>query len=223
MERADYLNKRNESITELLSCIAPVGASYAAGLISDARGDLFAEEEYAMGRAIPTRRAEYLAGRYYAREAMIGLGVPPSAIPLTPSREPMWPLGTVGSIGHAASRRVAIVARAREFPSVGIDIDSEKPLHESILGIIRAPDELRASVQFGKLRFVCKEAFYKMYFPTTHHFLDFQDVDVSLDLMSGRFTITLSNHSRALNGDRTFHGSFGSAAGLYIAVAWLPA
>jgi 4'-phosphopantetheinyl transferase EntD len=223
MDQVSYFDGQNTSISDLLNGVLPVGASYAAGLINQARGKLFPEEEHAIARAVPARRAEYIAGRYYARQAMMRLGLPPLAIPSAPSREPVWPCGTVGSISHAVSQCAAVVARKSSLIGIGIDIESDDPLHESILGIICTPDEQSTSSQLAKLRFVIKEAFYKLYFPLTHHFLDFHDVSVSIDLRYSTFTATLSDHCRPLNGHRQFAGKFGNAAGLYIALVWLPA
>ena len=74
-------------------------------------------------RGVAKRQAEYLAGRLCAREAPHQL----CGQALVPGRDedgvPLWPAGTVGSITHGAGRAAAMVALARDWRGLGIDLE----------------------------------------------------------------------------------------------------
>jgi enterobactin synthetase component D len=76
-----------------------------------------------IARAAPRRRAEWLAGRRCASEALrllTGQGACPG---MAPDRSPLWPDGTLGSISHSGDLAVAIAARAGSCLGIGIDIE----------------------------------------------------------------------------------------------------
>lgn len=76
-----------------------------------------------IARAAPRRRAEWLAGRHCASEALrllTGQGTCPG---MAPDRSPVWPDGTLGSISHSGDVAVAIAARAGSCLGIGIDIE----------------------------------------------------------------------------------------------------
>jgi len=76
-----------------------------------------------IARAAPRRRAEWLAGRRCASEALrllTGQGACPG---MAPDRSPLWPGGTLGSISHSGDMAVAIAARAGACRGIGIDIE----------------------------------------------------------------------------------------------------
>jgi enterobactin synthetase component D len=76
-----------------------------------------------IARAAPRRRAEWLAGRRCASEALqllTGQGACPG---MAPDRSPLWPHGTLGSISHSGDAAVAIAARAGACRGIGIDIE----------------------------------------------------------------------------------------------------
>lgn len=76
-----------------------------------------------IARAAPRRRAEWLAGRVCASEALrllTGQGACPG---MAPDRSPLWPDGTLGSISHSGDVAIAIAARAGTCRGIGIDIE----------------------------------------------------------------------------------------------------
>lgn len=76
-----------------------------------------------IARAAPRRRAEWLAGRRCAREALrllTGQGTCPG---MAADRSPLWPDGIVGSISHSGDVALAIAARAGACRGIGIDIE----------------------------------------------------------------------------------------------------
>ncbi|HYJ10271.1 MAG TPA: hypothetical protein VEX18_14710, partial [Polyangiaceae bacterium] len=73
-------------------------------------------------RAVLKRRAEFLAGRLAAVQALRALGVVEA-----PGRRddgsPSWPAPAVGSISHGAGRALCIAGKRSEFSSLGIDAE----------------------------------------------------------------------------------------------------
>lgn len=114
---------------------------------------------------------------------LIGLEGP---IPSNPDRSPRWPDGVVGSIAHTTDACLAVVGRRASWRSIGVDIEPECGIDESLWDIICTPEELDlirkepSSVQAECVArvFVAKEAFYKWHFPQLKTVLDFQDACV---------------------------------------------
>lgn len=133
-------------------------------------------------RAVPKRRAEFLAGRVAARTALTALGFAGA-----PSRNedgsPKWPAEVVGSISHGAERALCAVAHASELRSIGID--TERLMSEAASAELRAricSDEERAAMAHGiaapdhhlvTFAFSAKESLYKCLYPLMGRFMDF--------------------------------------------------
>src|SRR5947208_1552294 len=83
------------------------------------------EEEAYLGNVVPARRREFRAGRLYARQALRGLGIPETAIPIGPDRAPIWPKGVVGSISHSRNLCAAVVGLSADYLGIGIDIEDD--------------------------------------------------------------------------------------------------
>lgn len=76
-----------------------------------------------IARAAPRRRAEWLAGRRCASEALRLLTGQGACLGTAPDRSPLWPGGTLGSISHSGEMAVAIAARADRCLGIGLDIE----------------------------------------------------------------------------------------------------
>ncbi|WP_352463309.1 hypothetical protein [Mesorhizobium sp. M0062] len=87
-----------------------------------------------MSTALPTRRAEFLAGRAVAQAALHALGQPAPEIPVFRDHAPLWPPGPAGSITHAR-RYCACFAIADPSWQLGVDVETLASGHalESIL------------------------------------------------------------------------------------------
>lgn len=136
----------------------------------------------APARAVAKRRAEFLAGRFAAQQALAALG-----IDATPARNedgsPRWPAQVSGSITHGAERALCAVAFSSDVRSLGIDAER--------LMDARASEELRARIcsdaeraVFAEgsslpehhavtLAFSAKESLYKCLYPLVGRFMDF--------------------------------------------------
>jgi 4'-phosphopantetheinyl transferase EntD len=156
-------------------------------------------EENAVRRAVPQRRREFAAGRLCARRALAQLGLIDVVIPAGPDREPLWPEGIAGSITHTDAACVVVTARRNEVRSVGVDAEPDEPLPHDLDELTCTPAERRrlaayphsARRRLARLIFSAKECFYKLQYPLTHRFLDFQDAQVDPDTASGRFNVAL--------------------------------
>lgn len=153
-----------------------------------------------MANAVPRRRAEFIAGRACARHALVQLGERALAIPSGPDREPIWPEGIVGSISHCDSLAIAVVARRDDgFLALGVDIEAASPLEADLFESICTPAErhyLASASDAGllaKVIFSIKESVYKAQYPLTRTMLEFGDVDVTLDLATGRFNAVVAS------------------------------
>lgn len=143
-------------------------------------------EAQIVARAIPARRAEFLAGRSAARDAGAALGLVPDQIGQNADRSPRWPPSMMGSITHHAGHALAVVARAGAFGGLGIDLAEDADL----------PADVAAEVVFGAeaalppaLVFSAKEAVYKAVFPLTRAVWGFEAVRLSQ--VGDRITATL--------------------------------
>ncbi|MGW0534766.1 4'-phosphopantetheinyl transferase family protein [Streptomyces sp. NPDC003032] len=161
---------------------------------------LFPEEEAVVANAVAKRRNEFTTVRHCARTALNLIGVPPA--PILPGQRgaPRWPAGVVGSMTHCAGYRAAVVARAGEVTSLGVDAEPGEPLRDpDVLTLIADETERAALARLGarypgtpwdRLLFSAKESVYKTWFPLTGRWLGFEDAHVELE-PDGTFTARL--------------------------------
>jgi 4'-phosphopantetheinyl transferase EntD len=86
---------------------------------------------------------------------------------------------------------VAVVGRAADYASVGIDIEPNEALDPDLVALVASPAEIRRyapAVLQSRLLFVIKEATYKALFPLDKLFLDFSDIEVDLERLQTRTT-----------------------------------
>jgi 4'-phosphopantetheinyl transferase EntD len=156
---------------------------------------LFPEEEAAVARAVPTRRAEYAAVRTCARVALTRLGVGPVAVPSGPDRAPVWPAGVVGSMTHCDGYRAAAAAHDGAWKGLGIDAEVLAPLPSETVSLIMSDAERDALAHLDpaicpdRILFSAKESVYKVWSPIMHSWLGFEHVDVRIG--DGTFTARL--------------------------------
>ena len=191
--------------------------------------ELFREERIAVARAVRSRQLEFACGRACARAALARWGAVPAAIPVGPGRQPLWPLGYVGSITHTRQFCAAAVARADRYQSLGIDAEPDEPLPADVARMIRTSADCVSEPTLtpgdqplsGRLAFCAKEAFYKLQYPLTGVFLDFSVVRV--DLAPGSFVARLLADVPPWKAGTSFEGRWRRGRGLVVAAAWLDA
>jgi enterobactin synthetase component D len=134
-------------------------------------------------RAVDKRRAEFLAGRFAALEALRGLGL--AELPgRNEDGSPRWPAEIVGSITHGAERALCCVARRRELRGLGID--AERLMKNDVKLELRRRICSQAELALGaeqlpsmpehelvSLAFSAKESLYKCLYPAVGRFMDF--------------------------------------------------
>lgn len=148
------------------------------------------DEESLIAGAMEKRRREFTTARRCARDALAGLGCERSAIFAGRKREPVWPVGVVGSITHCDGYRAAVCVRRPVLSSVGIDAEPHEPLPSGVLKSVTVPEERTAldalrlvdpSIHWDKLLFSAKESVYKALYPLAQRWLGFEDAAVSFD------------------------------------------
>jgi len=148
-------------------------------------GPLLPEEEDCLSpRAVLKRRREFTAGRVCARAALERLGVRDFPLLAAPDRMPLWPPGIVGSLSHCGDRCGVAVAREGAIVGLGLDVERARPLEDRALPGL--PAGLAAMAVF-----CAKESAYKCHYPLARTFLDFHDVEITLEPERGTFTATI--------------------------------
>lgn len=188
--------------SRLLSGVLP-DVVVAAELYSDPEGLVpLPEEEPLVARSVAKRRNEFVTVRHCARQALAELGVPPVPILKGDKGEPCWPDGIVGSLTHCDGFRGAVVGRAGDIRSVGIDAEPHGELPKGVLDAVSLPVErhelaaLPTDLHWDRILFCAKEATYKAWFPLTHRWLGFEDAHIAFDVDGSGAAGTF--HSRVL-------------------------
>lgn len=168
------------------------------------------DEEPLIARSVAKRRNEFVTVRHCARIALGELGVPPAPILKGDKGEPCWPDGVVGSLTHCEGFRGAVVGRASEVRSVGIDAEPHGVLPDGVLDAVSLAEERRAlsampdGLHWDRILFCAKEATYKAWYPLTRRWLGFEDAhivfDVGADGASGEFVSRVLIDPAALSG-----------------------
>lgn len=150
-------------------------------------------ERLIVGRAVDSRRAEFGDGRWCAHRALRGLGVD-GPILRGDKGMPVFPGEVTGTISHTSGLRAALVGRTDRWRSLGLDVEVARRLPDGVLSAVSSSRErrnLQRAAQrvpghaLGTVLFSAKEAVYKAWFPVAGRFLDFDEVDLQLEV-SGR-------------------------------------
>ncbi|WP_445356039.1 4'-phosphopantetheinyl transferase [Microbulbifer sp. EKSA008] len=137
-------------------------------------------------KAVPSRRAEFLAGRSCAHLALRELGVPVREIPIGINRCPVWPEGVQASITHAGNR--AICAASTTSQGLGIDYETTiaaKTAEEIKRNIVSDSEESLLSEsgfpqeQWLTMAFSIKESLFKALYPLVGKYFDFLDAEIT--------------------------------------------
>jgi len=175
----------------------------------------------------PRRRREFVHGRSCARIALAGLGYPDCPVPVGDGRAPTWPDGVVGSISHCGATAAAAVAHRGDTGGVGLDIEQNQALDEPLLRMICRADERErldgtdVGLLLAKLIFSAKESVFKCVWPELRRFVDFQEVEIRLDI--DRNTFSALPHADDLSPDLfgRLRGRFGQTGELFITAVYL--
>jgi enterobactin synthetase component D len=178
----------------------------------------------ALARALPKRRAEYLAGRHAAGAALQRLGSPVLQVGSGADGAPCWPAGVVGSITHSGDLAACSVAAASVLRALGIDAEhfpSPAVAGEVAPTIVGDVEQrlLRALplplAQGLTLAFSAKESLYKALYPQVGRFFDFSAAElIAVDLERQAFVLRLAEDwARAWPAGSRIEGGFEPIAG----------
>jgi enterobactin synthetase component D len=122
--------------------------------------------------AVPRRRAEYLAGRRCAREALRLLTGRPETPGRGGDRAPLWPKGVVGSITHCGTLAVALAGPAHRYLGLGVDLEAVFEAEDAakLAPLIMTEGERRRwgaipDPVVATLTFCTKESLFKALYP----------------------------------------------------------
>ena len=151
--------------------------------------------------SVPTRQAEFLAGRLCARMALARYGLHNHVVRSGTHREPLWPPGMIGSITHNAGRAAAVACPAGSLGGIGIDLETRigPDALAAVAALAVSPreyDYLRALAgsepvdQLLTVVFSAKESFFKAAFGRVGAYFDFDAAEV-LAIAPGARTLAL--------------------------------
>jgi enterobactin synthetase component D / holo-[acyl-carrier protein] synthase len=183
--------------------------------------------------AVPSRRMQFLAGRYCAARALERLGGFRAEVGRTLSGSPIWPSGIVGAITH--TRGFAWAAVAAQKHVAGLGIDSERLIPEERAERISATTLLPAEVTRGEqlmtraewitLAFSAKESLFKCVHPLVGRYFHYADAEiVAIDGRSGAINIVLHRDlSRRFAAGTILRGRYHIGGGLVHTAVVMPA
>lgn len=168
---------------------------------------------------MPTaRKADYLAGRYCARRALMCLGAHVTDVGVHLGRVPRWPEGFIGSISHSAERAIALASNDTQIHHLGVDTERHQPeVMREIAKILASRTEAQFIARLPVARewaltllFSAKESLFKALYPAVHRGFDFMAAELQeLERGKRRFTMRLTEtlSERYMAGD-CFEGYF---------------
>ncbi|MGD8204447.1 4'-phosphopantetheinyl transferase family protein [Pantoea sp. FN0305] len=171
--------------------------------------------------AVAKRRADYLAGRYAARQLLQNAGCE-SAVTMGADRAPVWPAGWWGSISHTEKWAIAILAPYRANIRLGVDIETLRPevmreiattfttaSERNLLDTRSLPYETALLIAFS-----AKESLFKALYPQAQHIFGFEAAKLcGLDPQQNRFTLELTSPlAPGLHAGYRIHGDYFIAA-----------
>ena len=224
MNRPDARETLHLAISSLRSHL-PTGF-HAVGALADEGLAVPAADRALVDRAVPQRRAEFIAGRWCAHQALLAASLPAASLPIGPLGAPCWPAGALGSITHDAGYCVAVAGPARGIDGIGIDWcddgrrTSFPELAEHIVACVERSALARAPSAAHHLQrlFCAKEAVVKAASASVGQFMALQDIVIDGGgVDNDRFTARITGHALAIRGLLL------PVQGHTLALAWLAA
>jgi 4'-phosphopantetheinyl transferase EntD len=189
--------EERQALSGLFSSQALLGPEVCWGLCEHAQAPrALPREEEAVRNAVPARQQAFRSGRAAARSAAQELApqlTEDFELLVGEHRQPRWPNAIIGSIAHGPRCSIAAVASRITHRSVGIDIERGRAVTRELWPVTFTPREraelaaldesygTEAACQRATLLFSAKEAVFKLQYPLTSRFVDFQDCEVELE------------------------------------------
>jgi 4'-phosphopantetheinyl transferase EntD len=208
-----------------LSAILPDGVASACVDPEVEAFELHPEEAPFVAGALERRRREFACGRACARRAFADLGLPAPVIPSGAQREPIWPLGVVGSLTHTRGLCAAAVTTSARYRTLGLDVERERVFEAALIARVADESELEGANALGMERgalalvaFSAKEAVYKCQFPASGVYLGFHDV--RLELEREGFRASLRVPAGPYGAGHGFRGRWLRSGGFVFTATW---
>lgn len=154
--------------------------------------------------AVNKRKAEFLAGRYCAKRALLALNVENPKVGIGYKRAPIWPNNIKGAISHTTHTAICITTADEKIKGIGVDqeIILEDKIITDIQSQIVSQQEVKLlrSIELSfaaafTMAFSIKESFFKAMFPKYLEYFDFDAVSIiesDVNRNMGRVTISLN-------------------------------
>ncbi|EPH7218575.1 4'-phosphopantetheinyl transferase family protein [Serratia marcescens] len=173
--------------------------------LAEYRDDSFPEAGFTLldhlARAVPKRRAEYLAGRVLARQLLAPLGFADFTLARGEDRAPQWPPGIAGALSHNSHTALCAVHRESGLGGVGLDVETllsvarAEELWSAIVSPVERETLLGETLPFNELltlTFSAKESLFKALYPQVRRYFDFLDARmVAVDAQRQTFELAL--------------------------------
>ncbi len=187
---------------------------------------LLEAEETTTAAMVDKRRREFVHGRCCARQALANLGYPDCPVPVGEDRAPVWPDRVVGSISHCDGTATAVAAHIENACSLGIDLERCEALDAALMPMICRREELarldgdERERLLGKLIFSAKESLFKCIWPEVRRFVDFQEVEIRLNLEDNSYTARPHAADLPAGLFEQVQGRIGQTGGLWVTAAF---
>lgn len=157
-------------------------------------------------KAVKIRQAEFLAGRFAAKNTLMRAGVRKENTPsimIGKHRQPIWPQDFIGSITHNKFKAICVLGKKIDTKYIGIDIENILSDHDvsDISYQIHNNKELKILLTQGisstvatSLLFSAKESIFKALYPSVGHYFGFECARLaSVDLRLHKLTFHLDD------------------------------
>lgn len=172
-----------------------------------------------IARAVIKRRAEFVAGRSLARQALQQLGADDNVVDIDQQRAPVWPTGFVGSISHTDTLAVCAVARYQDIERLGVDIEeyiADEMAYFVYASVVTEVERVLFDRYPGyrhallTVIFSAKESLFKALFPVVGHYFGFNVARLKeINFSSGTLVMELTTDLMPeLTAGRCFNGRF---------------
>ena len=180
-------------------------------VINSVKGSLYPEEMHFINNSSNKRKNEFTAGRICARVALKEFGYTYFPLLIDENRAPRWPNDISGTIAHSNEYCGVAVAKKKDFPSLGFDIEMfgrlKRHLWTQILTyreqfwIRSLPNDKQDDS--ATLIYSAKECFYKYQYQITERWVGFEDVEIEVNFGGSEFIINLQKDIPSLGKIKT--------------------
>lgn len=149
------------------------------------------------------RQAEYIAGRLCAHQLLFDFAVHHAHLENDDKKMPVWPKGIIGSVAHCYPYAVVMIAKSKDYQSIGVSIVSRTESRtefslssNAAYGVLTQAEILRFATHLDEitLALICsiKKSFIKATSPLILSYLYFDDVNVvAIDWIQGNAELVI--------------------------------